>query len=491
MKRLRKHPPATTNTRAAVKRPLRAVAGISLFALLSGCVAFSPDGGMTPVAQFASATLQKDVAVIRNPDDAARTQEIVRRLRGRVLTAESAVQIALLNNRGLQAAYNELAIAEAQAVGESLPPNPTFSISRIVGGGASELDGQVAMDILALATLPVRSKIAAERFREAQLRTIEATLRTAAEVRREYYRAVAVNELTTLLAQAETTAKSTAQLATKLGETGSLNKLDQAREQVFYAEQTADLATGRQEAASARERLTRLLGFWGSDLNFRIPNALPALPARPTSLPTIEADAVSKRVDLQIARTELQVMAKAYGLTQATRFINLLDVAGIAKRTKDADGGILRERGLGAQIEIPIFDFGEVRVRQAEASYMQAVNRLTERAINVRSEAREAYRTYRAAYDIAIHYQQEILPLRKIISDESQLRFSAMQIDVFALLQEARQRIAALRAAIESKRAFWLAKTNLSVAVLGGGTGSESPSIQSTAAASASAGGGH
>ena len=60
------------------------------------------------------------------------------------------------------------------------------------------------------------------------------------------------------------------------------------------------------------------------------------------------------------------------------------------------------------------------------------------------------------------HYQREVLPLRKIISDETLLRYNAMQIDVFALLTEARQRIAATAAAIEAQRDFWLASTNLS-----------------------------
>ena len=92
---------------------------------------------------------------------------------------------------------------------------------------------------------------------------------------------------------------------------------------------------------------------------------------------------------------------------------------------------------------MPLFDFGEVRVRQAEQTYLQAVNRLTERAVNVRSEARDAYRNYRSTYDIAMHYQREVLPLRKIISDETLLRYNAMQIDVFALLAEARLRTAA------------------------------------------------
>src|SRR5207237_7462384 len=116
-----------------------------------------------------------------------------------------------------------------------------------------------------------------------------------------------------------------------------------------------------------------------------------------------------------------------------------------------------------------LFDFGEVRVRQAEENYLQAVNRLTAKAVVVRSEAREAYQAYRSTYDIARHYQREVLPLRKIISDETLLRYNAMQIDVFALLAEARQRIAATTAAIEAKRDFWLASADLAAAVAGGG----------------------
>ena len=455
------------------RRALRLVAIALLPIALSGCAGFSEDRGMMPVSRFAAATLDKDVTVIRTPDEAAMVRQTVDRLKRRPLTANSAVQIALLNNRRLQAAYHELAMAEAERVGDSLPPNPSFSLSRIAGGGASELEAQVALDILALVTLPARADLAATRFRQAQLRAIEETLRTAADVRRAYYAAVSNRELVTLLRQADAAAKTTAQLAHKLGETGSLNKLDQAREQVFHAETTADLATARQQADSSREELARLLGFWGADLDFRLPETLPALPARLASQPSIEVEAVSRRVDLQIARTELQVIAKAYGLTQATRFINLLDVAGLAKRSKDNDGGILRERGLDMQVQIPLFDFGEVRVRQAEAAYMAAVNRLTDRAITVRSEARDAYRRYRASYDIARHYQREIIPLRQIITEENQLRFSAMQIDVFALLQEARQRIAALRAAIEAKRSFWFANVNLQTAVIGGGTAAD------------------
>lgn len=439
-------------------------------ALTGGCASFSPDAGFSVVSSAIAAIDGKETAFVRDPDGADAATAKIRALLARPLTAEAAVQVALLNNKGLQAAYNELALAEADMVEQNLPPNPTFSVSRIAGDSASEIERQVVGDILALATLPMRSDIARERFRQAQLRAALETLRLAAGVRRAYFKSVAANETASLLTSAKATAESTAELAKKLGETGSLNKLDQAREQVYYAETTADLAAVRQEVSSSRERMARLMGLWGGDLDFRIPEKLPELPGRPRALPTIEVDAVAHRLDLQIARMDLAALAKSLDLTNATRFVTLLDVAGLDRRTKDPEGAPFRERGFDVQFQIPVWDGGEVRGRQATETYNQAFNRLTQKAIDVRSGARDAYRVYRSTYDIAIHYQREVLPLRKAIGDEMQLRFSSMQVDVFALLVELRQRIASQRAAIDAKREFFLAQADLRNAVSGGPT---------------------
>lgn len=456
---------------------------------LAGCTAFSPDGGMQPVAKFARAELGKDVSAYRSEAEAGAARATVTRLLKRPLTADNAVQIALLNNRGLQAAYAELGIAEATMVGASLPPNPTISLMRIAGSAEVEIERRIIANILALATLPARADLAKDRFRQAQLRAIGETMRTAAEARRAYYRAVAAHESVAFLEQAQTAAGTAAQLAKRLGESGAMNKLDQAREQVFYADIGSQVAAARQQATRERESLARVLGLWGRDLAFRLPAKLPALPARPRVRPGIETDAIRRRIDLQVARLELDVLAKSYGLTEATRFINLLEVAGVSKTTRPADGGTVNQRGFEVDFQIPIFDFGEVRMREAEATYRQAVNRLIEKAVNVRSQAREAYQSYRGAYDVARHYQREVVPLRKIISDETLLRYNAMQIDVFSLLSEARQRVAANIGAIDARRDFWLADTNLHTTIAGSGPGApEAGAPAATVAAAEPAG---
>jgi outer membrane protein TolC len=464
------------------------IAALMSTLLLGACASLSPDGGMSVPAEIAAQHLRKDVVAIRNDEDADAAAARVNALLKRPLTADNAVQVALLNNRGLQAAYNELGIADAVRLRETLPPNPSLSITRLAGAAERELDRQIVVSILALATLPARTEIANERFRQAQLTAALETLRVGTEARRAFYRAVAAKQLVALLAHASTATETSAELAKRLGESGAMNKLDQARQQVLHADLVTELGRARQRESAERERLVRVLGLSGPALT--LPSGLPPLPKRMLALPSVEQETINQRVDLQIARSELGALAKSYGLTKATRFINALEAGPADKITDNKETGEhAHSRGFTLTLEVPIFDFGESRAREAEQTYMQAVNRLAQKAIDARSQAREAYRGYRLSYDIAARYQRDVLPLRKIISDETMLRYGAMQVDVFTLLTEARQKINANVAAVEAQRDFWLASTELSAAISGGGSSSET--IPSTAARASNDAGGH
>jgi outer membrane protein TolC len=441
---------------------------------------------MFVVEAAASAELGNEVTKIRDERDAAAVTARIKSLLARPLAVSDAVQIALINNRGLQATFNELGISEAQMMEASLPPPPTLSFRRIAGSGGFEIERQILQNVLALLTLPRRREIAEARFRQAQVRAVDMTLGVAMEAARAYYRAVAASESLRFLEQSRLSAETVSDLAKQLGETGAMSKLDQAREHVFYAEMSGQVATARLRERGERERLIRALGLWGNDIKFRLPNKLAALPARPRTIASVEREAVLRRADLVIARMELDIVALELGLTRKTRFINALEIAGISKTEKDVitaagqpEVDKISRRGFELDIEIPIYDFGEARVRLAEETYMQAVNRLLDRAVTVRSEAREAYQNYRGAYDIARHYEREVLPLRQIISDETMLNYNAMIRDLFALLGEARARISANIQSIEARRDFWLASVELHAAIIGGRGGWESSPMRS------------
>lgn len=468
-----------------------AVAGLAA-TLLAGCAKFSPDGGMTPVAARVASELDKDTLKITSHADAAAAQERVQALLKKPLTADNAVQLALLNNRGLQAEYNALGISESAFVEASLPPNPIIGIERLATGGELEIERRIVANLLALLTLPKRREIAKIQFEAARQRAIEATFRTAANTRRSYYRTIAANQTVAFLEQARMSADAAADLTRKLGETGASTKLDQARASAFYAEVSNDLARARLAADTDREALTRMLGLWGGDINFKLLRELPPMP-RIKSVQQVETDALRKRVDLIAARLELDAMAKSYGVTQATRFVSMLNGglrSNYERAVEEGQKESSRPRGFEIEIEIPIFDFGEVKVRRARETYMQAVNRLLEKAVSVRSEARSAYFTYRASYDIARQYQNRILPLRKVVSEEALLQYNGMLIDVFELLTTVRESIESNVAAIAAKRDYFIATVDFQTAIIGGG-GSPGAAGETPAMSAAAEGGEH
>ncbi len=459
----------------------RLLGATALVLVLGGCASFTPDAGLGPTTVITRAELNKDVVKVSDEAVATMTQDRAEELLRRPLTPDSAVQIAILKNRGLQVAFNDLGVAEAIYVKATLPPAPRFSASRLAGSFELEIERQILIGLFDLATLPQRAAVAEQRFRGAQFRTAEAVLRLAAEARRQYYRTVAANQQVGFLQQALATAESASELAKQLGETGALNKLEQAREHAFYTELGAQLARARIQQKIERERLVRQLGLWGGDIDFRLPGTLPPLPGRLTGAQEIEQQALQRRVDLEALRYDLHGVALQYGLSQATRFVTDLELAGISKYerkkkvTAGADGEVeierekVKRRGLEVEFEIPIYDFGQASLRNAQETYMAAANRLAERAVNVRSEAREAYLRYRGNFDLAAYYQSRVLPLRKTIQDETLLQYSGMLVDVTRLIIDARARILSNIDAINARRDFWIATTDLKAALVGGG----------------------
>ncbi|MGO7163596.1 TolC family protein, partial [Rhizobium johnstonii] len=189
------------------------------------------------------------------------------------------------------------------------------------------------------------------------------------------------------------TADAASELAQKLGETGAMTKGAQAREHVFVAELAGETAKARLAARLTKEELTRLMGLWGSDLDYQVPNSLPSLPRAVVKRDTIEAEALRNRIDLQVAKLELEATARSYGLTEATRYVTDLEIlTGLETEREIEDGDKKVDTTVFAELEfaIPIFDTGKARMRKAELGYMRAANELAEKAVNVRSEARSA-----------------------------------------------------------------------------------------------------
>ncbi|MEH6719961.1 MAG: TolC family protein [Aurantimonas endophytica] len=469
-----------------MRRSLKRLALLSLPFALSGCVTFGenfePGLGFEYVASRSGETIGKDTVWIQNTAQAnAVNQRVSQLLAPRYVSADSAVQIALLNNKGLQAAYAEIGLSVTDLWQESLFENPSLSVSYLGIGGTRTIEGFIASNIIALMTRDRRLDVAEVRVMQAKLRAIERTLSLATQTRQAWVEAVAAWETVGYLNRAKTAADAAAELAAELGRTGALPRPEQAREQAFYAEITGQVAEARLSARLAKERLIRLMGVWGRSLDFEVPNALPDLPGRLRNQNSIEAQALQNRVDLQVAKLELDALARSYGLTQATRYVSDLELAAGLELEQEIeeeeDGGETETNKLSGAVEvsfqIPIFDSGQARLRRAEFAYLRAANLLAEKGINIRSEARSAHQAYRSTHEIARHYRSSVIPLSRIINEEAVLTYNAMLTSPFNLLADARGAISSNILFLNAKRSFWLADAGLTAAIYGGGGAAE------------------
>lgn len=454
--------------------------------LLGGCAAFSPDGGLEKVAAITQERMAVAPQFMRTEQDAARVADEVKRLLAEPLSADSAVKIAILNNRGLQADLAGLGIAEADVVQAGRLRNPVISFARTEGGGDRDYERKFLFDLMGLLTLSTRSEIERRRFEVAQLNVANASLDLAQNTRQAFFSAVAAQEAAKYQEDVMTATQAGAELAKRMADVGNFSRLRQQREQLLYAETSAELARTRQYATRERERLTRLLGLSGLQRHFTLPNRLPDLPAEVIPEKNVVQQAMDSRLDLRMAKTEISGLAKSLGLSRSTRFVNVLE----ASYLNNNAAGSPHLRGYEIELSLPIFDWGQARTAKAESLYSQAMHRVAEMGINAESEVRDAYGAYRTAHDLARHYQDEIVPLRKRISEETLLRYNGMLIGVWDLLADARQQVAGINAAIQAKKDFWLAESNLHMALNVSGAGSVGMTAMS-APGSADTGGGH
>lgn len=452
----------------AVSSHLRPGVIVLATAILAGCATFSEDGGFASVDRTARERLGKEVQWARSEGERDVLQARVAELLAQPLGVEEAVQVALFNNRGLQAAFFDLGISEADLVQAGRFPNPHFSMLQASkaepGGREYKIEQALTFNIFALVTMPLAVEVEKRNFEQTQRLAALETVRLAAETRKAYFAAIAAEEVVRYLQKVKQAADAGAELARRMAEVGNFNKLQRAREQGFYAEAALNLARAAQARVVARERLTRLLGLPQPDA-FRLPERLPDLPVVPDELPAVEQAALDQRLDLQAIRSETEALAKNLGLNRATRLVNVIEFGPARVLEGMKDSGY--KKGYEISFELPIFDWGGAKVAKAESIYLQAVERAAEAVTNARSEVREAYQAYRSAYDVARHYRDEIVPLNKRIADENLLRYNGMLIGIFDLLADARSQIASVNSYIESLRDFWIAQSDLQMALLG------------------------
>jgi cobalt-zinc-cadmium efflux system outer membrane protein len=372
------------------------------------------------------------------------------------LTVDDAVQIALLNNRELQAVYSDLGVAQADLVQAGLLNNPIFDAGikwPTPGGGKPELELAAVTNFLDIFYLPLRKRVATARFEEAKTRVSGSVLDFAARVRNAFWLHQASEQMLDLrqtIVQALTASFETTR---RLHEAGNITDLEFARERALL--ETGKLALRSAEVAvrQSREELNTLMGLWGKQTEWQTEKRLREIPEQPIEAEDLERVALNRSVDLLNIRQRLLFIGEQLGFNRWTALIPEMHAGPHGER---ADGSW--EVGPTLEFPIPLFDQGQARIGRVAAELRRAQQEHYALAVRIRSTARAVRDRMEGARDRALYYRDILLPLRERIVNESQLQYNAMQLGPLQLIRAKEQQIETAVNYIETLRDYWLAR---------------------------------
>ena len=449
-------------------KPLRWGLLSAAIILLGGCATVDIDqtieGTNKTTQTFTNGKLTLNRTELQRQDASKLSAELL----SKPLGMDEAVQLALANSPAMQTLLAQSWADMSLANQGGRIANPIFNFERVRSGDELEIGRLLSFGLLDLLTLPRRMSIASSQVAQARVQLGVNVVDQVTQVRQAWVRAVGAQQSLAYAQQVNTSAQASAELARRMQQVGNFNKLQRARQQVFYADATAQLAASQHAVTAAREELTRLLGLTDEQqAMLKLPERLPDLPKASRQPQAVSTAARAQRLDVQMARSQLDAAGKSQGLNLIT---SLIDVElGIRRDTvfDNAEGTRSNRKGYELDIRLPIFDWGSAKRDAMNAQSLAAASRYESTVRGASSQLRESYSAYRTAYDVARHYRDEIVPLRKTMADENVLRYNGMLIGVFELLADNRSQIASVMGAINAYQQFWLADAALSASMIG------------------------
>jgi cobalt-zinc-cadmium efflux system outer membrane protein len=440
---------------------------------IASCAHLDPRPAFADLANTIHLRTGKRVQWNRGTTEDAEAQAAVASLLARPLTADSAVQVALLNNHNLQATYEGLGIAQADLVEAGLLKNPVFTFERRFPGQAMEAD--LLKEFIDLLLLPLRKHIAEAQFEAAKFRVGHEVLNLATETRAAFYEHQGNQQLVDLRKTVADAAERSAETALRLQQAGNLKNLDLASEQASHAQAKIELAKTQTEAAPSREKLNKLMGAYGQQTSWSVRARLPELPPNEISASRLESCAIEQRLDLAAARQEVVAIARSAGLTRLDALFTEQNEVGVHyEREKTGEYSV----GPSVNVPVPIFNQGQAAVARGGAKLRQSQQRYLALAVDIRSDVRAARDRMLLARQQVEYFKSTALPARTRVTEESQLEYNAMQIGPFQLLQAKQEEVKTGAESVEALRDYWVARSELEKA-MGGSLSGKFISLQS------------
>jgi len=439
------------------------VIAMSALVALGGCTTTSPDGAFEEVAQTIGERSGKRVAWDRGTQDIASSDADIRKLLSRSLTASSAVQIALLNNRALRATYAELGIAQADLAQATRLPNPIVDGSiTLTDDGVTNLVFGGALKVIEILYIPLKKRVAASQLEEAKLRVAAQVLGVASETHLAFIDYQSSQQLVALFGDVLKSTRASMAAAKSLREAGNITALEFETQNSELVREKLSLAKSEARSTAAREELNVLMGLTGSQTRWTAAGRLPAIPSR--SVPTHRAErrAIKASLELAASRQKLITLAKTYRLKRAESLVPDLEVGGEWERDDGEEAA-----GPTVEIQLPLFDWGRPSKAKAVMELARARDTYTALAIRVRSAARLTRASLLTARKTALFYQKSVLPQSRRLLTETQRQVNAMQESVFQLIQAKQRQIRASQESVQALADYWRARVRFSVLMRG------------------------
>lgn len=433
------------------------LAAIASAPLAGGCASVPREAGFNDVSAMVANRTGKRVAWNQGTAADAAVTAQVQSLLEEQLTVEEAVQVALLNNRELQAVYEDLMVAQADLVQAGLLSNPVFDTEiRFFDEGVSS-ESSIVMNFLDIFYIPLRQRIAGAQFEATKRRVAGAVLDLAGEVYFAFYELQGSQQSVEMRRQVVLATEASAEVAQRMHEAGNITDLDLANERVLYEQSKVNLSAAEEQVVQVRERLNELMGLWGAQTQWQVATRLPDPSPEELDGEGLEARAIAQSLELGALRRDIEAQANVLGIVRPGGLLPNADLG------LSAEGEAEGEWGLGPALAfpIPLFSQGQPAIARAQAELRRARQHYYATAVMVRSRVRAAHSAMLQARDRARYYRAVILPLRQEVVDQTQLQYNAMQVGPFQLLLAKQQQIDAASEYIDSLERYWLAKSEL------------------------------
>ena len=359
------------------------------------------------------------------------------------LSLDEALRLALVNNKELQAEFQEIGVANADWVQAQLLSNPSLDVLLRLptGGGRSMLEAIVGVELLELWRIPVRKEVARHKLDATVLRIARRAGERLAQAREAYYGAVAAEALHRVAVDNVKLAALSFETVRKLHEAGAADAFDEnlARGPLLSAQLV--LRTARLEASNAKRVLAKMLSVERPVKDLLLTDPLPRQSRLEIDPEALVRRALSARLDLQAIAAAVKALVVRVRFEQSKAWGNV--AAGPTIERSGGSGGTFV--GPSLSLTLPLFDQNQAQVARARFRLEQMVKLHEAAKVTVAQDVRSSVDRANTAWRSLAFYESELLPSAERSLALARESYAAGRSSLLALIAVQRQLLEARR----------------------------------------------